>query len=82
MRKKRTSKPKTRGPNEAPLIGENPQEARKRLLELKAEFDAAHADGMHALKKRDFEGLSRAIERERDIIKRQEDRIATRRKKT
>ena len=58
MPTKRTSNAKKR----------DPKEERRAL---KAEFDAAHADGMRALKKRDLEGLERAIARERDIIKRQ-----------
>jgi hypothetical protein len=78
MPKRRTAKPKKRDPKEDPP-------AYERLLKLtqalKAQFDAAHADGMRALKRRDFEGLSRVIERERHIIQRQRDRLATQRKK-
>ena len=35
---------------------------------LKATFDAAHRAGQRALKKRDFEGVGKAIERERAVI--------------
>jgi hypothetical protein len=36
---------------------------------LKAAFDDAHKVGMEALKRRDFETLKKAIERERKVIK-------------
>ena len=35
---------------------------------LKAEFDAAHADGMAALKRGDYDAFGNAIERERKVI--------------
>ena len=83
MPRKRTSKPKKRGPKEERFVREDPQDGRlEATMALKAEFDATHADGMRALKQRDFDALARVVERERDIIKRQKDRIARQRKKT
>lgn len=58
------------------------EETTKALRALKAEFDAAHAEGMRALKKRDLDGFARAIKLERNIVKRQQDRLAAQRKKT
>lgn len=90
MPKKRAShQKKGRSKEEKRDISNEPQEPLKPFLKaanalsaLKAEFDAAHAEGMRALKDRDLDGLSRAIERERNIIKWQQDRIAAQRKKT
>jgi hypothetical protein len=39
-----------------------------RMRELKAAFDAAHADGMRALETHDHVALSRAIDNERRIL--------------
>jgi hypothetical protein len=50
------------------------------LHAAKAKFDAAHEAGKKALKDHDFEGLQKAIERERDVITRQAARLHQRRK--
>ncbi len=39
--------------------------------ELKARFDEAHAEGMAALQRQDFQALESAIRRERDILNEQ-----------
>ena len=39
--------------------------------ELKARFDEAHAEGMAALQRKDFQALETAIRRERDILNEQ-----------
>jgi len=52
------------------LRAETSQHAR-----LKAEFDAVHAGAMNSLKKRDFQTFKKAIEREREIIRKQSDVI-------
>ena len=48
----------------------------------KAKFDAAHEAGKKAIKDHDFEGVQKAIERERDLITRQATRLHQRRKST
>jgi len=42
---------------------------------LKADFDAAHEAGKRALKERDFEGVAKAVERERKVIEQQRARL-------
>jgi len=57
-----------------PRISEAPQEALTRSLKpnkiasLKAEFDAAHNDGMDALKRGDYKAVRHAVDRERKVI--------------
>jgi hypothetical protein len=70
MPKARSRNPRVSG------LREDAQEALTRLAKpnttinsLKAAFDAAHKVGMEALKRRDFEALGNAIERERKAIK-------------
>lgn len=64
-RKKQKRVPK----KETPVIRENPADALARLLIIgKAEFDAAHEDGMAALKRHDYDTFTKAIHRERKVI--------------
>jgi hypothetical protein len=70
MPKARNRKPPTR------RFREDAKEGLTRLVKpktttnsLKAAFDDAHKVGMEALKRRDFETLKKAIERERQVIK-------------
>jgi hypothetical protein len=70
MPKAQRRNPRMRG------LREDAQEALTRLAKrktttnsLKAAFDDAHKAGMDALKRRDFEALGNAIERERNAIK-------------
>jgi hypothetical protein len=63
---RKTVKPKARGPKE-----ETPNTSRDTLKTLKAEFDAAHAKGMAALRSGDFDSLRKAIDAERRAIDQQ-----------
>jgi len=42
---------------------------------LKASFEAAHQAGQRALKRRDFVGVAKAVERERKLIEQQRLRL-------
>jgi len=87
MTKKRPATVKRRGQREhgglvktAPLRSRHSSTPKDPVTKaLKADFDATHAEGMRALHERDFESVSRAIERERSLIGQQENRIATQR---
>ena len=49
--------------------------------DAKAEFDAAHKDGMDALRRRDYEALSTAIRREQAVIKKVARAVEAKRRK-
>ena len=67
---------KMRGAKEEPLL-----KSKERSTDpLKADFDAAHALGMKALKEHDFRRVAAAIDREREVIERQKARIARKRR--
>jgi hypothetical protein len=51
--------------------------SRARIRELKAEFDVAHKAGMASLEARDYDGLGRAISRERELIEEQASMVDT-----
>src|SRR5262245_41395445 len=63
MTKKRKTRGKKRGSKEEPLIIDHAAVHAK-----KAQFDAAHEAGKKALKDHDFNGVQKAIARERDLI--------------
>ena len=42
---------------------------RQRAVEAKSEFDAAHADGQRSFKAGDLSGLAKAIDKERQAIR-------------
>ena len=87
MTKKRPATAKRRGQRKhaglvetAPLRSRHSSKPKDPVTKaLKADFDATHAEGMRALDERDFEGVSRAIDRERRLIGQQKKRIATQR---
>jgi len=71
MPKARNTKPPQRGPKKERLvITQDPQETalrQRQVADLKTRFDEIHRDGMDALKRRDYDALVDAIEREREI---------------
>ena len=69
MTKKRAAEPK----KHASTARNPPRDSLTKAL--KADFDAAHEAGKWALKHHDLEGVSRAIERERQIIDQQKARF-------
>ena len=74
---KQAPNPKKRRPKEKRLT--DPVVAAKTAAEsvatLLREFKKAHADGMAALEKQDFDALGDAIGRERDLIETQSEMI-------
>ena len=73
---------KKRGPKEQRLVVPDPvvalgpaKTAAKRVATLLRDFKKAHADGMAALEKQDFDALGNAIKRERNIIETQSELI-------
>jgi hypothetical protein len=87
MAKRKSASSKRERPAERLIILETPAEAltRKRVLttttEAKVEFDAAHKEGMEALRRRDYEALATAIRREQAVIERVARVIESRRRK-
>ena len=79
---KRALTRKKRGPKEKRLVITDPvvalgpiKTAAQRVATLRKDFQKAHADGMTALQKGDFDALEDAIKRERDIIEIQSELI-------
>src|SRR5687767_5608882 len=72
--KKRKALRRRRPKDERLIIRDDPAEAPARRLKptrtatLKAEFDAAHKDGMAALKRHDYSAVGEVIRRERKIV--------------
>ena len=76
MPKAKKRKPQKRGPKEERLvIRDDPAAALARPLKpnkvaiLKAEFDAAHKNGMEALRRGDTDAFGYAVDREHKILK-------------
>jgi hypothetical protein len=66
----------------APLRARQPTNLKDPVTRaLKADFDAAHTEGMRAINEHDFERVSKAIDRERKLIDEQKKRIAAQRAK-
>ena len=77
---KQALKPKKRWPKEKRLtdlvVALGPAKtAAQSVAALLRDFRKAHADGMAALEKQDFDALGDAIRRERDLIKTQSEMI-------
>ena len=79
---KQARKPKKRGRKEKRLVVPDPvvalgptMTAAHRVATLRKDFKKAHADGMAALEKQDFDALGDAIRRERDLIETQSEMI-------
>jgi hypothetical protein len=77
---KQALKPKKRRPKEKrltdPVVALGPAKtAAQSVAALLRDFKKAHADGMAALEKRDFDALGDAIRRERDLVETQSEII-------
>ena len=77
---KQALKPRKRLPKEKrltdPVVALGPAKtAAQSVATLLSDFRKAHADGMAALEKQDFDALGDAIRRERDLIETQSEMI-------
>ena len=79
---KQAPKPKKRRPKQKRLVLTDPvvalgptKTAAEKIATLRKDFQEAHADGMTALQRGDFDALGDAIKRERDIIEIQSELI-------
>jgi hypothetical protein len=77
---KQAPKPKKRRPKQKrltdPVVALGPTKtAAEKIATLRKDFQEAHADGMTAVQRGDFDALGDAIKRERDIIEIQSELI-------